>query len=1094
MSRIFTVLFIFTLLFSGIPTFAQEAQGTQPAPPVSGTVDGEAVGSLNCFDWYTFGSVQADLQSSVASTVPGATMTFAGEVKSENPYPLLDGTLYVKIFKRDEGTFAEGDGNLVVDQFVIKEGITLPPKGTLPVSYEWQVPVNAEGGEYYAAYFFTTAKRYNLMGLSFTDDVVGNQAPFTIIADNTIAKLSKPDTTLSGRNHHFAAFPLKFDAAETVLVKTTITNPSDQPKTLPLQWNQYAWDAMLEDNLRFTRTELVTLAPNETKEVTYEAQPQRESVVYITAVAQDNEAKSILDIRYVREGIEETRINFPGISTFPLAKDTDTTLFACAHSTNLPVVPDNTLTLTLKDRDGNMIHEYTHTGDIPGAMSGFGESFKPTKNINYATLTARLERNGVIVEEVTQTYDCTVIDANSCLPETKEGGGSLFDTLKHNALTLIIALFALTVGVALAILFIKRRGNHTDSGPTMTTPTAFLFFLLLLPSLFFGQPGVGEAETKSATWSSGSLPSLFYCWNRWGSAGDSVAGGDVQSRTCTTYEYKTGYLNWERALTGAQVTAVQYYAKITNADTGQNIDTGTSVPVGTKIKIESLPHDESHVSWIGTGYSMDSPNGEWRVSANPPAWQQQSYAVPFLRPTTTSMMNGPVCESKDTVTRSSATYSRVDSIHIPFVVAIPSGKTTTASTNLSCATPSVNAAGTFSQVCTVNATGNIDISLNIPATYGKFYYRYHDSGGITGGFPNFTFLSAGCYNNDQELRQATLFDATTGSVKKGGISASDYQLTIPAQTITFNLSAVTSNNPPATPTITGAATGVTNTPYTFNFSATDPDGDQVAYYLSDSACTAEVERFPGTANTFVNSGTSRSKSTSWSTTGNKTLYVFAKDSKGGKSACAQHTIALSAAPAITVDLKVNGSDTSINVAKNAMVNLTWSSENAASCSKWGGVWGSGQAIALDNTSPGVNVAVTATTTFMVNCGGVSDSVTVNVKNQKPNPPTITYVSGTKETGKTITFAIQGVDPDNDDVFYEVDWMDGTPLATTMTVPSNSIRNANHSWSTDGTKTFRARTVDTAGAKSAWTSHSEDITIAIPSAPTSVTATCPVPGT
>ena len=308
---------------------------------------------------------------------------------------------------------------------------------------------------------FTTAKRYNLMGLSFTDDVVGNQAQFTItsIEDPLIAKISKIDTTLNGRNHHFAAFPLHFKAGDTVTVKTTITNPSDKTKTLPLQWNQYSWDAMNKDNLRFTKTEVVTLAAKETKTVTYEVQPQRESVVYVVATTQDNQAKSILDIRYVRDGIEETRINFPGVTTFPIQAGEVQTLFACAHSLNQPVVPGNILTLTLKDKDGKIIHEYRYEGAITGAMGGFGDTFSTDKNINYATITATLERNGVIVEQVTQTYDCSVIDQNSCLPETPSIGHG-FDWIRAHLMQVLLIIVILLLLGAIGVFLYKKRSNQ----------------------------------------------------------------------------------------------------------------------------------------------------------------------------------------------------------------------------------------------------------------------------------------------------------------------------------------------------------------------------------------------------------------------------------------------------------------------------------------------------------------------------------------------------------------------------------------------------------------------------------------------------------
>lgn len=480
MPRFFSVVFSLLLVLMNVaPVFAATASSTvqKAAPPIPSVPPSQPTGPLKCFDYYTFGSVQADLQPTVATTVPGATMTFVGDIVSSNPYPLLEGTLYVKIFKRDKATFATGDGNDVVDQFVIKDGITLPAKGKLAVKYEWKVPLNAEGGDYYAAYFFTTSKRYNLMGLSFTDDVVGNQAQFTIKGDTTIAPiatLSKIDTKLNDRDHHFAAFPLHFAAGDTVTAKTTITNPSDKPKMMPLQWTQYAWDAMNKDNLRFTKTELVSLKPKETKTVSYEVQPQRESVVYVTGVTQDYEAKSILDIRYVRDGIEETRINFPGLTAFPLAKDAEQTLFACAHSINLPLVPGNTLTLTLTDRDGKTIHQYNYEGDISGSMSGFGDKFKPEKNINYAMLTATLKRNGVTVEEVKTIYDCKQIDPSSCLPEEKNIASSWFSYFKGHFLVIILTIVIVLLIAAIAVFLYKKRKYHIDSDGSspMTSPMA----------------------------------------------------------------------------------------------------------------------------------------------------------------------------------------------------------------------------------------------------------------------------------------------------------------------------------------------------------------------------------------------------------------------------------------------------------------------------------------------------------------------------------------------------------------------------------------------------------------------------------------------
>jgi hypothetical protein len=483
MYRFFVASLVLSLVCSaGSLAFAQETldvanQNNVPPGPSLGATS-EPTGPLNCFDYYTFGSVQADIQPTLNQSVPGASLTFVGDVVNSNNYPIVDGTLFVKIFKRSEGVFAVGDGNPVIDQFIVKEGITVAAGGKVPVTYEWKVPVNAEGGDYYAAYFFTTSKRYNLMGLSFTDDVVGNQAPFVITntADPKTAKLSKIETTLNGKDHHFAAFPLHFNAGEEVVVETTITNPSAETKVLPVQWNQYAWDAMNPDNLRNTKTEVVKLAPNETKKLTYTVIAQPESVVYVVAAAQDNQSKSYLNIRFVQDGIEETRINFPSLTSFPLKKGEEQTLFACAHSTNAPIVPGNVLTLTLKDKAGNTIHQYKYEGDIAGAMSGFGEKFTPEKNVNYATLTATLERGGKVVEEITVTYDCQAIDPGSCSEDVaSEAVGVATEFLQSKTMTMVAGGVVVLLLIAIALFIGKRRKSDGDSDHgeiEMTKPIA----------------------------------------------------------------------------------------------------------------------------------------------------------------------------------------------------------------------------------------------------------------------------------------------------------------------------------------------------------------------------------------------------------------------------------------------------------------------------------------------------------------------------------------------------------------------------------------------------------------------------------------------
>ncbi len=96
--------------------------------------------------------------------------------------------------------------------------------------------------------------------------------------------------------------------------------------------------------------------------------------------------------------------------------------------------------------------------------------------------------------------------------------------------------------------------------------------------------------------------------------------------------------------------------------------------------------------------------------------------------------------------------------------------------------------------------------------------------------------------------------------------------------VTANFVPVDGNSPPNTPSIaSGPSSGYTDTSYTYSTSATDPDGDQVKYVFDwDDGSTSETG--------FVSSGTTASKSHSWSSSGTYYVKTKAVDSNGASSA------------------------------------------------------------------------------------------------------------------------------------------------------------------------------------------------------------------
>ena len=167
---------VIALTAQPLVALAQDA----PPPALGQSSAATPVGTVNCFDYYHFGSVQVDVTPSVASAVSGVPITFTGKIKNANPYPIVDGSVYVKIFRERGDGSKDSNGPDVVDQFYAMDGLTIPANGQLPASITWNIPAYAELGQYRIATFFTVSHKFNLLGLPFTDDVVGNTADFKV--------------------------------------------------------------------------------------------------------------------------------------------------------------------------------------------------------------------------------------------------------------------------------------------------------------------------------------------------------------------------------------------------------------------------------------------------------------------------------------------------------------------------------------------------------------------------------------------------------------------------------------------------------------------------------------------------------------------------------------------------------------------------------------------------------------------------------------------------------------------------------------------------------------------------------------------------
>ena len=89
-----------------------------------------------------------------------------------------------------------------------------------------------------------------------------------------------------------------------------------------------------------------------------------------------------------------------------------------------------------------------------------------------------------------------------------------------------------------------------------------------------------------------------------------------------------------------------------------------------------------------------------------------------------------------------------------------------------------------------------------------------------------------------------------------------------------------------------------------------------------------------------------------------------------------------------------------------------------------------------------------------------------IENQPPIKPSITGDSSGK-SGTEYEYTFVSTDPENNDIYYFIDWGDNTNSSWLGPFPSNYTETLGHIWNKKGIYTVKAEAIDTYGAESFW---------------------------
>ncbi len=386
---------------------------------------------VSCFDYYTFGSIDVNLTPNYDSYQPGDPVIITGTIKNNNHYPVVWLTIKARLVKNiptPDPTRAE---IMILDEFDVADNIILDAQGEFEISYTHLIPLNAPAGQYQMYFYAVEQNRFNLSGLSFTNDIVASRIVFDVEGEQPDSiYLDQTRITVWDKSHNVMAFMTQHLSDTSIVVSLPLVNPNEITKQMAISYTLFSWDAANPANKITTKTEQITIPAKWEKFLTYTLEKWELPVYYLAISAEpvvqagDSsvfQEKAISNIRFIIQDISKPRFNFVGVDSFPLKKDTESTLITCFHNTNAIIDTRNTTIETVVlDNRNRELSRTEYRGKVAPSIEGIKNTFVPKKDIWEFTVIAKMTgENGEEIDTVIKKYNCRDINPSICpSPET----------------------------------------------------------------------------------------------------------------------------------------------------------------------------------------------------------------------------------------------------------------------------------------------------------------------------------------------------------------------------------------------------------------------------------------------------------------------------------------------------------------------------------------------------------------------------------------------------------------------------------------------------------------------------------------------------
>ena len=385
----------------------------------------------DCFDYYTFGSVATNLSADQSVYQSGSPVIIKGTVKNSNKYPVVGLDIKARVIKNIPNPNAARAETMILDEFDVAKNVGIPALGEIKISSTYQLPENSPSGDYQILFYAIEQNRFNLSGLSFTNDIFSSKIDFTVggkIPDHVY--LDQTQIVVGDQPHNVTAFMTQHEGGTQIPITIPLNNPGAEVKKMKVTYTLYSWDSANPENQIGTRSEEVTVPAKSSVKLNYKIDSGTLPVYYLNITAEPsnqtkNESvfseKTISNIRLAVTGKSKPRLNFVGVDSYPLKRGVEATLVTCFHNTNNVV--DNNVTkieTTVYDQNKNELSKTVYQGKTIPEITGLINKFTPSSDISQFTVVSEMsDSKGVAIDRVEKTYSCKTIDPKSCPKESR---------------------------------------------------------------------------------------------------------------------------------------------------------------------------------------------------------------------------------------------------------------------------------------------------------------------------------------------------------------------------------------------------------------------------------------------------------------------------------------------------------------------------------------------------------------------------------------------------------------------------------------------------------------------------------------------------